>query len=214
MSPCEEARSSQFHGFTLDFRPNILLSARAQCSNMAGCTKCGLLARGSRFDVDDLLAKTSFTPDSVFKRGGRGLLRKPKLRYSGLNFTISQGDHLVSWHVEKAIRFMRRHSKDLHKLAAAPGVATLQFEFSCYRRTISIQCDRLSAEFLYLAGKHDIAVEWSIWPDRTQLATILGKDLPRRAPAGHRRLMAAEKARSVGRIAKARKGKKRSAKSA
>jgi hypothetical protein len=132
--------------------------------------------------VDRYLEQSSLQPDHVWRRDDPGLSGKRR-PFSGLSFYLGDADRRVSWHVARALKFMREKTPELRRLRRAAGVAELRLEFCSYRRTEGIQSDILPSELLASAGSLGIDIEWSVYPTKTEYEKILGEKIPRRAPA-------------------------------
>ena len=138
--------------------------------------------------MDRFLERSSLQPDHVWRRDdkGRAGTRRP---VSGLSIYLGDADRRVSWHVKRALKFMREKTPELRRLRRDPGVAQLRLEFCSYRRTEGIQSDILPSELLASAGSLGIDIEWSVYPTKREYEKILGEKIPRRPPAWARRYL-------------------------
>ncbi len=185
---CDELRMNSARSNIRIARRIIKVGRNKPIEHMPGCSSCILYARGREFDVDRFLERSSLQPDQVSRRDDPGLLGKRRL-FSGLSFFLGNADRRVSWHVARALKFMREKSPELRRLRRASGVAQLRLEFCSYRRTEGIQSDLLPSELLTTAGSLGIDIEWSVYPTKTEYEKILGEKIPRRAPAWARRFL-------------------------
>jgi hypothetical protein len=129
---------------------------------------CYFSASGRTFEVDSFLQRTTLVADVVFHRGQPLKVPKGKLLpWSGFSITINHtrvfGD--LSPQIPKALRFLRKHQRELLRLSRAPGVSDLRLVFPCCRPAGTYGVERFPAELVGLAGACRISIELSFYPD-------------------------------------------------
>ena len=105
--------------------------------------------------------------DALFYRGQPLKVPKGKLQQaSGFSVTISRtrvfGD--LSPQIPKALRFLRKHERQLLRLSRFAGVTDLRLVFPCCRPEGTYGVERFPAELLELAGSRRIGIELSFYP--------------------------------------------------
>jgi len=128
---------------------------------------CYFTASGQTFDVDSFLKRTTLDASAVCYRGQPLKVPKGKLqKVSGFSVTINDtrmfGD--LSPQIPKALRFLRKHRRELLRLSRFPGVSDLRLVFPWCRPEGTYGVERFPAELLELAGSRRIGIELSFYP--------------------------------------------------
>jgi hypothetical protein len=127
---------------------------------------CYLNASGRKFDVDSFLQRTTLDANAVFYRGQTLKVLKEKQQVSGFSVTICHtrvfGD--LSPQIPKALKFLRKHQKELLRLSRFPGVSDLRLVFPCCQPEGTYGVERFPAELVGLAGSCRIGIELSFYP--------------------------------------------------
>jgi len=123
---------------------------------------CVLRVSGERFLPDPLLARLSFKPYLVFRKGEERLGRTETA--SGFAATVSDRDGAdLAGQVADALAFLKLHAATLGTLAGEPSVDDRVLDFGIFQRIgsggIAVQCDRLPADLLRAAGAVNLDVE-------------------------------------------------------
>jgi hypothetical protein len=109
-------------------------------------------------------------PSCVWHHGEPRWEHKPggeKLSYSGANFSVSN----ASWvHIKRqladAVRFLKKHRRDIKKLSKMPGIQFLFLDVAVERRPESIvQREEFSAELAKLLGSLGLGLTVSLYPE-------------------------------------------------
>lgn len=66
--------------------------------------------------------------------------------------------------VAEATAFLRAEWEQVQRLCEWPGVEGVTLDFGIERRDVAVQCDRLPAELVRLAGVLGLAIELSQYP--------------------------------------------------
>lgn len=129
---------------------------------------CILRVGGTSFDVDRFLKRSDLVPTRVFRRNepvSRSSPRGRKYRYSGFNVRVSGAEHLdLSTQVRDALRFLRRHARELRRLARSPGLESATLDFG-----VSLEDGLIGGTFLFpkalveLAGQCGLQLEVTVW---------------------------------------------------
>ena len=128
-----------------------------------------LRAYGIAFDVDGFVAESTL-PICALKRRGEPVFpgSQPEGRkneQSGVHVSASDADfHEFPKQVEEATAFLRSYYEQVRQLCEFPGVEGVTLDFGLSRRDVVVQCDKLSAELVRLAGSLDLAIELSQYP--------------------------------------------------
>jgi hypothetical protein len=134
-----------------------------------------LRAYGKNFDVDAFLTDCAL-PVCEVKRRGQPVFpaSQPDGRRheaSGVHVLASDADfNQFPRQVEESITFLQGSEAELRRLCSFPGVEGVTLDFGIERRDVAVQCDRLPAELIRLAGLLALDIELSQYrptlPDR------------------------------------------------
>jgi hypothetical protein len=128
-----------------------------------------LRAYGAEFDVDAFLAGCTLRVCAV-KRRGEPLLpaSQPDGRrheWSGVHVSASDADfNEFSRQIEESVAFLRCNEGEIRRLCKFPGVESVTLDFGINRRDVAVQCDRLPADLIQLAGSLGLEIELSQYP--------------------------------------------------
>ena len=64
----------------------------------------------------------------------------------------------------EVVRYLSAKFDELRRLQNFPGVTDLCLDFGYYRRDVVVQCDRLPAELIKLAGSLGMSIEVTLYP--------------------------------------------------
>jgi hypothetical protein len=121
---------------------------------------------GKHFNVDAFVANCTL-PVCTVKRRGEPVFpaSQPNGRrheQSGVHVLASEADFAdFQAQVDEVITFLRVNELELRRLRTFAGVETATLDFGIERRDVAVQCDRLPAELLRLAGAIDVDIELS-----------------------------------------------------
>jgi len=133
-------------------------------------------AYGKDFNVDAFVANCAL-PVCTVKRRGEPVFpaSQPDGRrheQSGVHVLASEADFTeFRAQVNEATAFLRENTAELRRLRTFAGVETATLDFGIERRDVAVQCDRLPAELLRLAGALDMDIELSQYPLADSTAT-------------------------------------------
>jgi hypothetical protein len=126
-----------------------------------------LRAYGAEFDVDAFVAGSAL-PVCAVKRRGEPIFPKSqpdgrRHERSGVHVGASRADFSeFQRQIEESVAFLRQHEAEIRRLREFPGVEGVTLDFGLYRRDdVWVQCDRLSAVLVSLAGSLGLEIEIS-----------------------------------------------------
>jgi len=128
-----------------------------------------LRAGGPDFDVDAFLVGCTLPVCAVHRRGEPVFpASQPNGRRcpsSGVNVSVSDADFdEFAGQVEEASTFLRQNGEQVRRLCEFPGVEAVVLDFGITHRDVVVQCDRLPADLIRLAGQLGLAIEISHYP--------------------------------------------------
>jgi hypothetical protein len=106
-------------------------------------------------------------PDGQWQKGEPRLRHKPgrKNENSGVKYVASDTDfNDFARQIGDAIAFLEKHSDMIRMMVSFPGVEDAVLDFGIERRDVAVQCDRLPAKLVSLAGNVGLAIEISQYP--------------------------------------------------
>ncbi len=129
-----------------------------------------LRAYGAEFDADAFVAGCNL-PVCAVKRRGEPVFpaSQPDGRrheWSGVHVPTSDADFSeFQRQIEESVAFLRDHEAEIRRLCEFPGVEGVTLDFGINRRDdVWVQCDRLSAALVRLAGSLGLEIEVSHYP--------------------------------------------------
>ena len=106
-------------------------------------------------------------PITIFKKGRPripgGTTLSPS---SGFNVEVSSADGVLEKQARDAVRFLKRHARDLARVRHRKGFVGMTLDFGLYCLSTSdrlSQSYRLPAPLVELAGKHGVELELSFY---------------------------------------------------
>jgi hypothetical protein len=132
-----------------------------------------LRAYGTEFDVDAFLAGCTL-PVCAVKRRGEPVFPASQpngRRHEGSGVHVPASDAAFEEfprQVADATAFLRANAEQVLRLCEFPGVEGVTLDFGIARRNVPVQCDRLPAELVCLAGSLGLAIELSQYPPDDQ----------------------------------------------
>ncbi len=132
-----------------------------------------LRAAGREFDVEAFLASSTLKPCRVYRRGEPrfpGALSGDKRNdKSGMNIPVAVAEFAdLPGQVAEARAFLQTEAKEIRRLVTFPGVEGVALDFGIERRDVAIQCDRLPADLIRLAGSLGLEIELSQYPPKDE----------------------------------------------
>jgi len=134
---------------------------------------CILRARGTNFDVDDFIVKTSLAADSFWRKGENRFPRSKSSeeinRSSGIRVVASKADFSeLSQQIEDVIVFLRQNQEAIRALAFFPGVEVAVLDFGAEIYPPGWASFTFPAELLLLAGAANVSLCLSVYPTDTE----------------------------------------------
>jgi len=131
-----------------------------------------LRAYGAEFDVDAFVASTTLSVCTVKRRGEPVFpLSQPDGRrneWSGVHVVSSEADFTeFVRQVEESIVFLQSNEAEVRRLCEFYGVEDVSLDFGIELRDVPVQCDRLPANLIRLAGSFGLNIEVSHYPPAT-----------------------------------------------
>lgn len=129
--------------------------------------RCILRALGENFNVDLFLDAVGLVPDHVFRKGRPRFPGSYQLaRKSGFHLIISESEGATfETQVDEAIAFLKANEDALENLGRIPGLERVWLDFSVpslLGDEVSIHCEYVPPELLFLAGKVGLGLELSL----------------------------------------------------
>ena len=132
---------------------------------------CVLRAYGEDFDVDAFLVGSPLEPCAVMHRGvvQYSKSKRSPPEYSGFHASVCDAEWTgVHDHVAGAMTYLERHSDELQRLRAYPGVEVLLLDvpvdLRLGRKEVAVQGESFPIELVRLAGRTGVALGITIYP--------------------------------------------------
>ena len=129
---------------------------------------CFLRAYGTKFDVDRFLSKSNLRPCELWHKGDSRLDGRDGgvTKHSGMIVEVSDNDwDQLDLQVKRAMRFLKRHESEIHRLSSSSTVQTAFLDFGVKRKAEGLmQGAYLPAELIKFAGRVGVGIRVAAYP--------------------------------------------------